>query len=207
MWVSGGNLVGWGKRLASCYCNELVLRPGVLVVLEASPKRCYSALNLIKASATRPCSCFGVLTISCRTVGLLKSSVPVYVPSVTKYPPSTPSSFRLLSLSFFLCSHSFSSFLFSRSCLVSLLGSGWLGSLSGCPPMPRKDRSGLLPRFRRDEYTFPPCLLLLDRLEDGAPGEVGEVGSAGRSCAREPARPSALASFPELLPIVGVPGL
>jgi hypothetical protein len=82
-------------------------------------------------------------TISCLTIALLKSSVPVYTPIVTKYPPSTCSSFILLSRSLALATLSFSNFLASLSCFVSRLSGTGLLAVE-LDPMPKKDKSGLL---------------------------------------------------------------
>jgi hypothetical protein len=115
-----------------------------------------------------------VPTCNWRTTGLLKSSGPVYVPSVTKKPPSTPSSRILRSRSWALRTRSFSSLRASLSALVSRRGSS-AGSRSAFPlPMPKNDKSCLLPRPLREVYT-----LLCDRSRWGVsvgPDVVGEVG-------------------------------
>lgn len=91
------------------------------------------------------------LTCSCLTMPLLKSSGPVYVPSVTRQPPSMCSSRKLRSRSLSRACRSFSSFLASRSCFVSRGRSGAAGCASRSRDVrPRKLKSGLLPRPCRE---------------------------------------------------------
>lgn len=74
---------------------------------------------------------------------MLKSSGPVYTPIVTRYPPSTCSSFKLRSLSLILATLSFSNFRASLSCFVSRRSGTSL--VCELEPIPKKERSGLLP--------------------------------------------------------------
>jgi hypothetical protein len=106
-------------------------------------------------------------------MGLLKSSGPVYVPKVTRKPPSTPSSRTLRSRSCARCCRSLSSFRASRSALVSRLGSN-AASRSELAPMPRKERSGLLPRPLR-EFPYTPLPDLACREDSSRPDALGEV--------------------------------
>jgi len=95
----------------------------------------------------------GLHTMSWRTTGLLKSSGPTYVPSVTRKPPSTPSSFILFSRSFSRITRSFSRLRASLSCFVSRRGSSvraWSPLL--LEPRWRKERFCLLVRPLRTLY-------------------------------------------------------
>lgn len=143
-----GNLV-WSWQWETIRdSHQLVFSPGIGVVIEAFPERSQTSLNLDTVSF---CESYEdgehVRTCNCRTVGLLKSSGPVYVPNVTKKAPSTPSSFMLRSRSCALSTRSFSSLRASRSALVSRRGSraGSRSALLLPPPMPRNDRSWRLP--------------------------------------------------------------
>lgn len=127
-----------------------MLSPFLLEIVQTPPKWCNPPFNLEIISQNISES-WAPHTINCRTVGLLKSSVPVYTPIVTKYPPSTCSSFILRSRSFSRATRSFSSFRASLSCFVSLR-SGCSG-LVLLDPIPKNDRSGLLPLPPRTVYT------------------------------------------------------
>lgn len=141
------NLVCSRQRLAIYNRNQLVLGPCVFVVVETFPEGCQTSFNLSSCQLQEHLRSRDLHTCNWRTVGLLKSSGPVYTPSVTRNPPSTPSSFRLRSRSWTRNARSFSSFRASLSALVSLRGSR-AGSRSTLSPpllMPRKDRSWRLP--------------------------------------------------------------
>ena len=137
------------------------------------------------------------LTCNCLTMPLLKSSGPVYVPRVTRYPPSTPSSRILRSRSFNRACLSFSSFLASLSCFVSRGLSGAFAP-SRSRTSPRNGSSGLLPRATLVVYICPT-----NRSEGGGTAECelcdGAVGTLW--CRRELEREDSLGSFEELLPI------
>jgi len=120
-----------------------------------------------------------ILTCNCLTIGLLKSSTPVYVPSVTRYPPSTPSVLRLFSRSFNLVCRSFSVLRASRSCFVSRGRSG-AGAASRSLPRLRNDRSARLPRPLRPVYT---CVVT--RSEDGGGGTGPGGGRTAVACELE----------------------
>lgn len=119
--------------------------------------------------------------MSWRTTVLLKSSGPMYVPSVTRKPPSTPSSRILRSRSFSRATRSFSRLRASLSCLVSRRGSsvGRACSLL-LEPRCKKDRFCLLLRPLRKLYTgLGASLLAVPEREREADGrwsllELGE---------------------------------
>jgi hypothetical protein len=158
-----------GKTSASG--DQLMFCPLLLEIIESSPERCYPPLNLECVSMYMRANPEPIRTISCLTTDLLKSSGPVYTPIVTKYPPSTCSSLRLLSLSFTLATLSFSSFRASLSCFVSLRS-----GTSACEldPMPRNERSGLLPLWPREAYIGCGCC--------PAVGEAGPLAPPSCSC-------------------------
>lgn len=90
------------------------------------------------------------LTCNCLTTALLKSSTPVYVPSVTRNPPSTFSSRILRSRSFNRACLSFSAFLASLSCFVSRGRSGCEVGCARSRTRLRNGKSCLLPRGVRE---------------------------------------------------------
>lgn len=197
------DLVRSRKRETVRNGHELVLSPGIRVVVKALPEWSQTPLNLAHVNVhTSSKGGEHAHTCSCRTVGLLKSSGPVYVPSVTKNAPSTPSSLMLRSRSCALSTRSFSSLRASRSALVSRRGSS-AGSRSVLPPMPRKDRSGLLPRPFLALYSPTPLPDL--SCDDPLGPEVPAVEVAA-TCALDrrtwPPREGGCDSLPWLLPIV-----
>lgn len=177
------DLVRSRKRETVRNGHELVLGPSIGVVVKTLPERSQTPLNL--AHVNIHASCKGgerAHTCNCRTVGLLKSSGPVYVPRVTKNAPSTPSSLILRSRSCALSTRSFSSLRASRSALVSRRGSS-AGSRSAwllLPPMPRKDRSCLLPLPLLALYSPTP---LPDLSCDDPLGPEVPAGEVAATCA------------------------
>lgn len=120
-----------------------------------------------------------LLTCSWRTTGLEKSSLPLYMPMVTRKPPSTCSSRILRSRSFSLATLSRSRRLASRSWRVSRRCSGsavccdaW--GLGGLNPV-RRLKSDLLVRFLVLVEAFGCCGLptLAPWLVSGRPEEPG----------------------------------
>lgn len=94
------NLIWSGQWKTIRDGHKLVFGPSIGVVVKALPEGSQASLDLMYVSPNEM-GAGGQLAHTCnwRTVGLLKSSGPVYVPSVTKKAPSTPSSLMLRSRS------------------------------------------------------------------------------------------------------------
>jgi hypothetical protein len=174
------------------------------MVIEALPKGSQASLDLAIVSLSRDVWTNSLRTCNWRTTGLLKSSGPVYVPNVTKNAPSTPSSLMLRSRSCALSTRSFSSLRASRSAFVSRRGSR-AGSRSALllPPMPRKDRSCLLPLPLLALYSPTPLLDLSCDDPLGPEALVGDVAEAWALDRRTwPPREGGCDSLPWLLPML-----
>lgn len=203
-WVFWWDLVWSRQRETICDSYELMFGPRIRVIVESLPEGCQASLDLAYVSPGEA-RYGGWLAHTCnwRTVGLLKSSGPVYVPSVTKKAPSTPSSLMLRSRSCALSARSFSSLRASRSAFVSRRGSsaGSRSALLLLPPMPRNDRSCLLPLPLLALYSPTP---LPDLSCDGPPGPaapVGEVAVWALDRRTWPPLEGGWDSFPWLLPM------
>jgi hypothetical protein len=82
--VIGGRLIWRWNGQSSCCGDDLRFGPLIVKVVEASPEGCDLTLDLpshqFHSVHLKP----GALTCSCLTICLLKSSVPTYVPIVTR---------------------------------------------------------------------------------------------------------------------------
>lgn len=129
-----------------------MFRPAFRPVIQATPEGCNLSLDLKLGLDLQDCqgNRHGKqLTCSCLTTGLLKSSVPVYVPKVTRKPPSMCSSRMLRSRSLARATRSRSSLRASRSCRVSRRSNGASWRSRSREPVCRLRRPPRSPRLMR----------------------------------------------------------